>query len=73
MMRFGLPPLKQEVSEMTHAELEALENGARVATVYEAGLVETPLPRKIVNGLTGLVVLVAAAIVLLFVVMWRAH
>jgi hypothetical protein len=58
---------------MTHAEVEALENGARVATVHEAGLIETPLPRKIVNGITGLVALMVVGIVLLILVTWRSH
>jgi hypothetical protein len=58
---------------MTHAELEALENGARSATAYGAEPDETPLPRQIVNGITGLIILIVAGLLLAFLVIWKAH
>jgi hypothetical protein len=58
---------------MTHAELEAVENGARSATAYGAEPDDTPLPKKIINGVTGIMILAATAVVLLILVIWRSH
>jgi hypothetical protein len=58
---------------MTYQELEALENGAREATAYASEVEEVPLTRKLSNVVIGGIVLLAAGMVVLLLVIWRAQ